>query len=110
MMSPQRRAVSLRISVTDRCQLRCVYCMPLEGVTKLPPGDILSFEEIIRFVRAMQSGFDLLKVHITGGEPLVRQGIEKLVAGLAALRIPDLALTTNGELLAGSALDLKHTR
>lgn len=109
MMNPQqRRAVSLRISVTDRCQLRCVYCMPLEGVPKLPRGDILSFEEIVRFVRAMQSGFDLLKVHITGGEPLVRRGIVKLVASLAALRIPDLALTTNGQLLAGSALDLKH--
>lgn len=109
MMQPQhRRAVSLRISITDRCQLRCVYCMPLEGVPKLPPGDILSFEEIVRFVRAMQAGFDLLKVHITGGEPLVRKGITQLVASLAALRIPDLALTTNGQLLAGKALDLKH--
>lgn len=108
MRLSQRRSVSLRISVTDRCQLRCVYCMPLEGVTKLPRADILSFEEIVRFVRAMQSGFDLLKVHITGGEPLVRQGIAKLVAGLAALHIPDLVLTTNGQLLAGSALDLKR--
>lgn len=108
MRLPQRRSVSLRISVTDRCQLRCIYCMPLEGVPKLPHGDILSFEEIVRFVRAMQAGFDLLKVHITGGEPLVRQGITQLVAGLAALRIPDLVLTTNGQLLGGSALDLKH--
>ena len=108
MKSQQRRAVSLRISVTDRCQLRCVYCLPLKGVTKLPAGDILSFEEIIRFARAMQAGFDLLKVHLTGGEPLVRHGIVELVAGLAALRIPDLVLTTNGQLLAGSALDLKH--
>jgi GTP 3',8-cyclase len=106
--SANRRPVSIRISVTDRCQLRCAYCMPPEGIPERPRGDILSFEEIVRFVRGIQAGFDLLKVRITGGEPLIRRGIVRLVAMLAELGPKDLALTTNGQALAGIADDLKR--
>ena len=94
-----RRINYLRVSVTDRCNLRCTYCMPEEGITMLKHEDILSFEEITTVVRvAATMGID--KVRITGGEPLVRKGIPGLVAQLAAIEgIKDLALTTNGQLL-----------
>ena len=100
--------LSLRISVTDRCQLRCSYCMPADGVPKISHSEILSFEEIIRFVRMLKSSFDLAKVRITGGEPLVRPGIIELVRLLSAEDIADLALTTNGQELAQMANDLKR--
>jgi len=103
-----RPPLSLRISVTDRCQLRCVYCMPPTGVPKAHHDDILTFEEIVRFVRALRSRFRLDKVRITGGEPLIRPGIVDLVAMLAAEGIDDLALTTNGQQLAEMAGDLKR--
>jgi len=106
--TPRRQPVSIRISVTDRCQLRCTYCMPPEGIPKRPQGDILSFEQMVRFVRELQAGFDLLKVRITGGEPLIRLGIVDLVAMLAGLNLKDFALTTNGQALAGMAGDLKR--
>jgi len=105
---PCRSRLALRISVTDRCQLRCTYCLPPQGVKLLPAGFILSFEQIVRFVRAVQSGFDLHQVRLTGGEPLVRRGVVDLVAMLAGLGIPDLSLTTNGQRLAAMAGDLKH--
>lgn len=94
-----RRINYLRVSVTDRCNLRCTYCMPEEGITMLKHEDILSFEEISTVVRvAVTMGID--KVRITGGEPLVRKGIPGLIAQLAAIEgIKDLALTTNGQLL-----------
>jgi len=104
---PQRQPVSLRISVTDRCQLRCLYCMPPEGTTKLNHDDILSFEEVVRFVRLVKSEFGLLKVHVTGGEPLVRADVVDLVAMLAAEGPADLALTTNGQYLVRMAAGLK---
>ena len=107
-MIRQLNPLSLRISVTDRCQLRCSYCMPAEGVPKREPADILSFEEIIRFVRAAKSGFGISKVRITGGEPLVRAGIVELVRMLGQEGVPDLALTTNGQMLAGMAGQLKQ--
>jgi GTP 3',8-cyclase len=93
---------NLRISVTDRCNIRCVYCMP-ETVEFLPRQSILSFEEIERFVRvATTLGID--KVRLTGGEPLVRRELPKLVAKLAAIPgVKDLGLTTNGILLAPMA-------
>ncbi|HMB03815.1 MAG TPA: GTP 3',8-cyclase MoaA [Isosphaeraceae bacterium] len=93
---------NLRISVTDRCNIRCVYCMP-EAVAFLPRQSLLSFEEIERFVRvATTLGID--KVRLTGGEPLVRRELPKLVAKLAAIPgIKDLGLTTNGILLAPMA-------
>lgn len=96
----------LRVSVTDRCNLRCVYCMPEEGVVKLSHQDVLRNEEIVRIVRiAVETGF--AHIRLTGGEPLVRKGIVDLVAELA--RIPgldDLSMTTNGILLRQYAAPL----
>jgi cyclic pyranopterin phosphate synthase len=93
---------NLRISVTDRCNIRCVYCMP-ETVQFLPKDRLLSFEEIARFVRAATAvGID--KIRLTGGEPLVRRGLADLVAQIAAIPgITDVGLTTNGILLAPMA-------
>jgi cyclic pyranopterin phosphate synthase len=108
MTAPQRQPLSLRISVTDRCQLRCVHCMPPEGVAKLPHEDILTFEEILYFVRIAKARFDLSKVHVTGGEPLVRANVVRLIRMLAAEGIPDLVLTTNGQDLAGKAGALRR--
>jgi GTP 3',8-cyclase len=94
---------SLRISVTDRCNIRCCYCMPEHPVEFVPRREILSFEEIERFVRiAARLGFN--KLRLTGGEPLVRKDLAGLVARLRAVEgIGDLALTTNGALLADQA-------
>ena len=108
MISGREQPVSLRISVTDRCQLRCIYCMPADGVPLVPRGDVLSFEEIIRFVRAARKAFGVRKVHLTGGEPLARPGIIDLVAMLAAEDVEDLALTTNGQVLAACARHLRN--
>jgi len=96
----------LRISVTDRCNLRCKYCMPEEGVELMHHKDILSFEEIRDIVRiCVRLGID--KVRITGGEPLVRKGIVDLVEMLAAIDgIKDLSMTTNGTLLSQFAVPL----
>ncbi len=89
----------LRVSVTDRCNLRCRYCMPEEGIELISHRDILSFEEIVDFVRvAVKLGID--KVRITGGEPLVRKGIVALVGSIAEIPgVTDLSMTTNGTLL-----------
>ena len=100
--------LSLRISVTDRCQLRCSYCMPPEGVPKKDCHEILTFEEIVRFVRLLKPGFGISKVHITGGEPLVRPGLTELIRLLACEDIADLTLTTNGQKLAQLASHLKR--
>ncbi len=90
----------LRISVTDRCNLRCVYCMPEEGIRLLPHDGILSFEKIEAIARAA-IGLGMTKIRLTGGEPLVRKGIVDLVAMLGAIRgLKTLAMTTNGTLLA----------
>lgn len=93
---------NLRISVTDRCNIRCVYCMP-ESVTFLPRNSLLSFEEIQRFVRVSTTlGID--KLRLTGGEPLVRRDLPKLVEMLSSVPgIKDVGLTTNGILLAPMA-------
>ncbi len=89
----------LRISVTDRCNLRCVYCMPEEGVTWLPRSDILTFEEIERIASvAHRLGVD--SVRLTGGEPLVRAGVTDLVARLGRIGFADLSMTSNGTGLA----------
>jgi len=99
----------LRISVTDRCNFRCVYCMPKEIFGKdfqfLPREEILSFEEIERLVRIFVS-LGVQKIRLTGGEPLVRRDLERLVEKLAKLGDLDLTLTTNGSLLAGKAAAL----
>ena len=93
----------LRISVTDRCNLRCRYCMPEEGVKLIRHEDILTYDEITAFTRiAVASG--ITKVRITGGEPLVRKGVAELVRMIAAIEgVTDLSMTTNGILLAGNA-------
>ena len=98
----------LRISVTDRCNLRCRYCMPEEGVTLMDHRDILSFEEITEVVKvAVSLGVD--KFRITGGEPLVRKDIVTLVSMIAAIEgVKDLSMTTNGILLEQLALPLKE--
>jgi len=96
----------LRISVTDRCNFRCVYCMPKEVFGKdfqfLDRKALLSFEEIERLARLFR-GFGIEKVRLTGGEPLVRRNLERLIAKLAAIPGLDLTLTTNGSLLAQKA-------
>ncbi len=85
----------LRISVTDRCNLRCVYCMPEEGLTFLPRSELLDFEEIVR-VATVAHRLGVRSVRITGGEPLVRRGIVDLVRMLAGVGFDDLSMTTNG--------------
>jgi GTP 3',8-cyclase len=98
---------NLRVSVTDRCNIRCFYCMPDENVRFLPRRDILTFEEIERFVRVV-AGLGVNKLRLTGGEPLVRADLPKLVERLARIEgIHDVALTTNGILLAEQAQALK---
>src|SRR5262245_27935060 len=93
---------NLRISVTDRCNLRCTYCMP-EEVTFLDKGELLTFEEITRFVRvAAPLGID--KIRLTGGEPLMRRDLPRLVEMICSVEgIKDVGLTTNGLLLAQHA-------
>lgn len=108
MLDPYNRKINyLRISVTDRCNLRCVYCMPAEGVVPLSHTDILSFDEIVDLTRvAVEMGVD--KIRITGGEPLVRKGIVDLVRMISDIPgIRDLAMTSNAMLLPKVADDLK---
>src|SRR4051794_8318566 len=94
-----RRISDLRVSVTDRCNFRCQYCMPAEGIEWLPRDGILSFEEIERLVRVF-GGLGIEDVRQAGGEPLVRRGFPRLVGILAAIDgLRDLSLTTNGYLL-----------
>jgi len=96
----------LRISVTDRCNLRCLYCLPKEGVSRIGHDDILRYEEIIRVV-TIAARVGIAKVRITGGEPLVRRGITEFVASLQSLGvIDDISLTTNGILLDAFASPL----
>src|SRR4051812_26945855 len=99
---------SLRMSVTDRCNLRCQYCMPEDEYLWLPREDVLTFEEIGRLADVFgELGVDRLR--LTGGEPLLRRNLPDLIANLAAKTwVRDLALTTNGVLLASVAADLKR--
>lgn len=109
MLDSYNRPINyLRISVTDRCNLRCSYCMPEEGIQLTKHSEILSFEEIAEIVSiAATMGID--KVRITGGEPLVRKGIVDLVGTLSKIKgIDDLSMTTNGQLLETYALPLKE--
>ena len=99
---------SLRISVTDRCNIRCFYCMPNENVRFKPRHEILSFEEITRFVGVVTQ-MGVRRLRLTGGEPLVRADLARLVAQLSQLPdVEDLALTTNGILLAEQAAALRR--
>lgn len=102
----QRKIEYVRISLTDRCNLRCRYCMPEEGVEKLRHEDILRFDEIVRIVRALAS-LGVRKVRLTGGEPLIRRNIVELVREIHAVPgIETIAMTTNGVMLADMAEDL----
>src|SRR5215510_13616971 len=102
----------LRVSVTDRCNFRCSYCMPEEGMQWLPRSDVLTFEEIERIARVCVEHFGVDSVRLTGGEPTVRAHLPVLVGKIAALRTPDgvpvdVALTTNGATLRSQATDLR---
>lgn len=108
MLDPFKRSINyLRISVTDRCNLRCRYCMPEEGIDMMAHDEILSFEEIEQLIKvSVEKGIS--KVRLTGGEPLVRKGIVDLVRIIASIKgIDDLAMTTNGVLLDCFAEPLK---
>jgi cyclic pyranopterin phosphate synthase len=101
-----RSITDLRVSVTDRCNFRCRYCMPAEGMEWLDRDDVLSFEEIERLVRLM-AGFGVTDVRLTGGEPLARRDFPRLVSMLRAIDgIEDLSMTTNGYLLERHAAAL----
>ncbi len=103
----QRPIDYLRISVTDRCNMRCIYCMPAAGIIKMPHLDILSYEEIYR-VATVAVGLGIDKIRITGGEPLVRLGLSGLIRMLAQIEtVKDISLTTNGVLLSRYAGELK---
>ena len=103
----QRPINYLRISVTDRCNLRCIYCMPDDGISLMAHDDILSYEEIYTIVLAATE-LGINKVRLTGGEPLVRLGLSKLVGMLAGIgAIDDISLTTNVTLLSRYAAELK---
>ena len=102
-----RKLNYLRISVTDRCNLRCTYCMPEEGIKLFRHDEILSFDEIAGFTKVAVSN-GVTKVRLTGGEPLVRKGVTTLVKMIADIKgINDLSLTTNGTLLKEYAQELR---
>ena len=102
-----RRVEYLRISVTDKCNLRCVYCMPLHGMEWLKRDSLLSYEEITAVVRTM-AGMGLRRVRITGGEPLVRKDLHRLVGMVAEIpEIEEISLSTNAVLLADQAEALR---
>jgi cyclic pyranopterin phosphate synthase len=100
-----RRVTDLRISITDRCNFRCTYCMPEEGMSWLPRSDLLTYEEQARVVGVCVERFGFESVRITGGEPTLRAHLPRLVSMLAPLGI-DIAMTTNGVKLAEMAHDL----
>ncbi|MDD5339405.1 MAG: GTP 3',8-cyclase MoaA [Dehalococcoidales bacterium] len=103
----QRTINYLRISVTDRCNLRCIYCMPPEGIVQMTHADILTYEEIFILVKAAAE-LGINSIRLTGGEPLVRMGLSDLVRMIAGIKtIKDIALTTNGILLEKYAAELK---
>lgn len=101
-----RRIDYLRVSVTDRCNLRCTYCMPACGIKKIPHSEIITFEEIVEVIKyGAKNG--ITKIRLTGGEPLVRRGIEELVEQISNIHgIQDISITTNGTLLKTKAAKL----
>ncbi len=103
-----RKVEYLRVSLTDRCNYRCTYCMPAEGLPWLPRDELLTFDEIETLVRAFVA-LGVRKLRLTGGEPLLRRDLPELVARLAAIpELTDLAMTTNGHLLAELAEPLQQ--
>ena len=108
LIDPFDRVVrDLRISVTDRCNFRCTYCMPEEGMQWMPRAEILTFEEIERLARICVQHYGFDGIRLTGGEPTIRAHITRLVSKLAALGV-DVAMTTNGATLRNIAHDLRH--
>lgn len=106
LVDPYNRTVrDLRISITDRCNFRCTYCMPQEGMQWLPRQDLLSYEELTRVARVCVERFGFDSIRITGGEPTVRAHLPVLIGRLAELGV-DLAMTTNGASLPHQAADL----
>ena len=101
----QRTVRDLRISITDRCNFRCTYCMPQEGMQWLPRDELLTYEELTRVARVCVERFGFESIRITGGEPTVRAHLPVLIERLAALGV-DLAMTTNGATLTHQAADL----
>ncbi|MBT4302445.1 MAG: radical SAM protein, partial [Actinobacteria bacterium] len=97
----------LRISVTDRCNFRCTYCMPAEGLDWVPRDELLTFEEIERAARLMVERYGVTSIRLTGGEPTVRAHLPVLVDMLAQLPV-DLSMTTNATKLPTMAADLKR--
>ncbi len=98
----------LRISLTDRCNLRCTYCMPAEGLDWMPSADLLSDDELLRIARVCVERLGVTSIRLTGGEPLVRRGVVALIGQLAALSPrPELSMTTNGIGLARTAKALR---
>ena len=109
-----RTVRDLRISVTDRCNFRCTYCMPEEGLNWLDRAEVLTFEEIERVARICVERFGVESLRLTGGEPTVRAHLPQLIERLAALRLqdgrkPDIALTTNGATLRNIATELRES-
>ncbi len=108
MLDKRGRTIDyLRVSLTDRCNLRCVYCMPEKGISKMCHNDILRFEEVEKIISACAE-LGVKKVRFTGGEPLLLKGLDKLIQHTATIEsITDISLTTNGMLLYDMAEDLK---
>jgi GTP 3',8-cyclase len=101
-----RKVNYMRVSVTDRCNLRCVYCMPLQGVQLRPRDEYLAYDELLRVIDAgLSLGID--RIRITGGEPLVRPGLAEFMAKLKPMGIKDLSLSTNGLLFPAMATELR---
>jgi GTP 3',8-cyclase len=104
-----RAAVDLRVSLTDRCNLRCSYCMPAEGLDWLPSPEVLTDDEVVRLIRIAVELLGVTEVRFTGGEPLIRKGLTGIVARTAALHPrPEISLTTNGIGLARTADALRR--
>ena len=111
LVDPFGRVIrDLRISVTDRCNFRCTYCMPEEGMTWLPRSEVLTFEEIERLARVMVERYGVDSIRLTGGEPTVRAHLPLLVAAPAPPLGVDVAMTTNGATLRLLADDLRARR
>ncbi len=107
LVDPFGRVIrDLRISVTDRCNFRCTYCMPAEGLEWLPRSEVLSFEEIHRVSRIFVERFGVEGIRLTGGEPTVRANLPRLISQLSGLGV-DLAMTTNGATLRNNAGELR---
>lgn len=104
-----RAATDLRVSLTDRCNLRCTYCMPAEGLDWLPAPDLLTDDELVRLIRIGVESLGINEVRFTGGEPLLRKGILNIITDVAALPgRPEMSLTTNGLGLVRQAVRLKE--